>query len=73
MKENVGQRNFKSFEFNSFSEIFYCGMTKLTNTCLGVVIQFQYTGTILRYENMGQSLFKKHSNFKISMKYFTVT
>ena len=36
----------------------------LTNTYLGVFIQFQYTETILRNKNMGQSLFKKHSKFR---------
>ena len=31
----MGQLNFrKPFEFRSFSEIFYCGMTKLRNTNL---------------------------------------
>ena len=58
------QRNFKSFEFSSFSGLFYCGITRLTNTCLGVFIQFQHTGPILRNKNMGQILFKKHSKFQ---------
>ena len=59
----MGQRNFKKpFEFNSFSEIFYCAMTRIRNTNLGVYIQCQYTRTILR--NMGQSLFKKHLKFQ---------
>ena len=61
----MGQRNFKKpFEFNSFSEIFYCGMSRLRNTSLGVFIQCQYTRTILRNKNMGQSLYKKHSTFQ---------
>ena len=61
----MGQRNFKKpFEFNSFSEIFYCGMTRLRNTSLDVFIQCQYTRTILRNKNMGQSLYKKHSTFQ---------
>ena len=61
----MGQRNFKKpFEFNSFSEIFCCGMTRLRNTSLGVFIQCQYTRTILRNKNMGQSLYKKHSTFQ---------
>ena len=61
----MGQRNFKKpIEFHNFSEIFYCGMNRLRNTNLGVFIQCQYTRTILRNKNMGQSLFKKHSKFQ---------
>ena len=33
-------------------------------TNLDVFIQCQYTRTILRNKNMGQSLFRKHSKFK---------
>ena len=56
------QRNFKKlFEFHSFSEIFYCEITRHRNTNLDVFIQCQHTRTILRNENMGQSLFKKYS------------
>ena len=59
------QRKFKKpFEFNSFSEIFYCGMTRLRNTNLGVFIQCQYTRAILRNTSMGQSLIKKHSKIQ---------
>ena len=69
----MGQRNFKKpFEFSSFSEIFYCGLTILKNTNLDVFIQCQHTRTILRNENMGDSLFKKYSKFQNSMKYYTV-
>ena len=69
----MGQRNFKKpFEFNSFSEIFYCGLTILKNTNLDVFIQCQHTRTILRNENIGESLFKKYSKFQNSMKYYTV-
>ena len=58
----MGQCNFKKlFEFHSFSEIFYCGMTRHRNTNLDVFIQCQHTRTILRNKNMGQSLFKKYS------------
>ena len=58
----MGQRNFKKlFEFHSFSEIFYCEITRHRNTNLDVFIQCQHTRTILRNENMGQSLFKKYS------------
>ena len=61
----MGQRNFKKpFEFHNFSEIFYCGMTRLRNTNLDVFIQCQYTRTILRSKYMGQCLFKKHSKFQ---------
>ena len=59
-KEHMGQRNFKEpFEFHSFSEIFYCGMTRLRNKNLDVFMQCQHTITILRNKNMGQSLFNK--------------
>ena len=58
----AGHINFKKpFEFHSFSEIFYCDMTRLRHMSLGVFIQNQYTRTISRNKNMGQSLFKKHS------------
>ena len=61
----MGQRNFKKpFEFHNFGEIFYCGMIRLRNTSLSDFIQCQYTRTILRNKNMGQSLFKKHSKFQ---------
>ena len=64
-KENMGQGNFKKpFEFNSFIEIFYCGMTRLRYTSLGVFIQSQYTRTILKSKNMRQILFKKHTKFQ---------
>ena len=39
-------------------------MTRLTNTNLSVSMQCQYTRTILRNKNVGQSLFKKHSKFQ---------
>ena len=39
-------------------------MTRLRNTNFDVFIQCQYTRTILRNENMGQSLFKKYSKFQ---------
>ena len=59
------RRSFKKhFKFHNFSEIFYCGMTRLKNTNLSVFIQCKYTRTILRNKNMGQSLFKKHSKFQ---------
>ena len=39
-KENMGPLNFKKpFEFNNFSKIFYCDMTRLRNTSLGVFFQ----------------------------------
>ena len=44
-------------------------MTRIRNKNLDVFIQFQYT-TISRKENMGQSPFKKHSNFLIFNKVF---
>ena len=61
----MGQRNFKKpSEFHNLNEIFYCGMIRLKNTGLGVFIQCQYTRTILRNENMRQSLLKKHLKFQ---------
>ena len=61
----MGQRNFKKhFKFHNFSEIFYCGMTRLRNTNLSVFIQGRYLRTILTNKNVGQSLFKKHSKFR---------
>ena len=63
----MGQRNLnKPIEFHNFSEIFYCGMTRLRNTNLDVFIQCQHTRTILSNENMRQSLFKKYSKFQKS-------
>ena len=61
----MGQRNFKKhFEFNSFSEIFYCSSTRLRNTNLGVFIKCQYTGTIFRNKEMGHNLLKKIKSLK---------
>ena len=43
------QCNFKKpLEFNSFSQIFYCGMTRLRKTNLDVFVQCQHTRAILR-------------------------
>ena len=59
-KENLGQHNFKKhFKFHNFSEIFYCGITRLMNMILSVFIR-----NILRNKNMRQSLFNKHSKFQ---------
>ena len=61
----MGQINFeKPFEFSSFSEIFYHGMTRLRSTSLLVFIQCQYTISILKKNNMGENLFKKYSKFQ---------
>ena len=56
----VGHIQFKKLLNSSFSEIFYCGMTRLRHTNLGAFIQCQYTKTILRNENMELSLFQKY-------------
>ena len=45
-------------------------MTRLRYTNLDVLIQCQYTRTISRRKNMGQSLFKEHSKFPIFNKDF---
>ena len=64
----MGQRNFKKpFEFYS---LLWHGKTQEHN--LSVFIQCHYTRTISSNKNMRQSLFKKHSKFQNSMKYFTV-
>ena len=61
----MGQFNFKKpFEFYSSSELFYCGITRLRKTKLGVFRQCQYARTILRSKNMEQSPFKKQSKFR---------
>ena len=61
----MGQFNFKKpFEFYSSSELFYCGITRLRKTKLGVFRQCQYKRTILRSKNMEQSSFKKQSKFR---------
>ena len=39
-------------------------MTRLGNAILDVLIECQYTRTILRNKNMGESLFKKQSIFQ---------
>ena len=39
-------------------------MARLRNTNLDVFIQCQYTRTISRKKNMGQSMFKKYSKFQ---------
>ena len=60
----MGQRSLKKhFKFRNFSEIFYCGMTRIRNTNLSVFAQCQYTRAILRNTNMRQRMFKKHSKF----------
>ena len=57
----VGHIHFKKvMKFRKLIEIFHFSMARLRNTSLGVFIQCQYTRTILRKKNMGQSLFKKH-------------
>ena len=57
----MGQGNFKKqFKLHNFSEIFYCDMARLRSTNLSVFIQCQYTRTILRNKNIGESLFKKY-------------
>ena len=53
-----GMTKQKQPKFQNFDEIFYCDMTRLANTNLGVFMQCQYTRTILRKKNMGQSLIK---------------
>ena len=59
------QLNFKKpFEFKSFNQIFYFGLTRLRNTNLGVFMHRQYTRTILRRKNMRQSLSKDNSKFQ---------
>ena len=50
-------------------------MTRLKNMNVHVYIQCQYTRTILKKKNMGQSslnYLRDTQHFKISMKYFTL-
>ena len=54
----------KIMKFRKFIEIFHFSMARLRNTTLGVFTQCQYTRTLLRKKNMGQSLFKKHLKFQ---------
>ena len=61
----MAQHNFrKPFDFHNFSEIFYCGMIRLRNMNLSVIMQCQYVRNILRNKNMVQSLFRKHPKFQ---------
>ena len=54
----------KHSRFQNFEEIFCCGMTRLRNTNLDVLIQRQHTRSILKSENMRHNLFKKYSKFQ---------
>ena len=63
----------KPFEFHNFSEVFYCGMTRLRNMNVDVFIQCQYTKTISRKKDMGQSLVKTHSKFQDEIFYCDMT
>ena len=68
----MGQHNFKvTFEFHSFSEIFYCGMASLRNTNLDVFTQYQHTRTILRNRVGAEFCLRNVKSFKNSMKYYT--
>ena len=49
--------------FQNFDAIFYYDMTRPRNKNIDAFIQCQYTRTISRKKNVGQSLFK---NFKMS-------
>ena len=60
----MGQILFKKHsKFQTFDEIFYCGMTRLMNTNLDTFIQCQHSRKISRKKNMGHSLIKKLSKF----------
>ena len=48
-------------------------MTRLRNMNVDVFIQCQYTKTISRKKNMGQSLVKTHSEFKDEIFYCDMT
>ena len=67
----MGQSPFKKHsKFQNFHEIFYCGMTKLSNKNLDICIQCLHPRTILRKKNVGQDLFKKRSTFLKFIKVF---
>ena len=69
MKQSLFKKHSK---FESFSEIFYCDMTRLRNTNLDVFIQCQYTRTIIRNKNIDRVCLRNNQNFKNLMKYYTV-
>ena len=61
----MGQRNFKKpFEFHNFSEIFYCGMTRLRNTKLNYCGLRRYVKSIKPKKVVRQNLFKNHLKFQ---------
>ena len=62
----MGQSLFKKYsEFQNFDELFYCGMTRLTDTNSDVFIQCQYTRTTLTLFPLqeGKTTPTPHSNF----------
>ena len=70
LRTKIGSSPKKHSKFQYFEGILYCGMTRLRSTNLDVFIKWQYTRTILRKKNVGQSLFKTHSEFLIFNKVF---
>ena len=70
----MGQRNFKKLlEFNSFSEIFYCGMTRLRKKSMNYCGLYRYVKAIKPKKVVRQSFFKNHLKFQYSIKFFTAT
>ena len=73
-KENMGQRNLmKHFKFRDFSEIFYCGMTRLKNTNFECFYTMSINKNHFKKQKIWDSVCLGNiQNFKILMKYFTV-
>ena len=64
-KENIwGRVCLRNIQNFKLSMKYFTVSWLVRNTNFGVFIQCQYTRTILRKKNMGQSLFKKHSKFQ---------
>ena len=64
-KENMGQNLIKKHsKFLNFSEIFYCGMTRLRKMTLNYYGLCQYIKAIKSEKIFTQSLFKDHLKFQ---------
>ena len=71
-KEIMGQRNLKKlFEFHSFTEIFYCEITRHRNTNLDVFIMSAYKNHYKK-RKYGTVYLRNIRNPKNLMNYFTV-
>ena len=65
----MGQRNFKKpFEFHNFSEIFYCGMTRLRNTNLNVSFTISIYKNQFKKQKYGTVSLRNIQNFNNSLE-----